>query len=83
MSYDNMTDTKPATAQKFVAIGDIHGCLSPLQALIDKLAPSSDETLVFLGDYIDRGPDSKGVIDYLLTLKETHPCIFSWAITKL
>jgi serine/threonine protein phosphatase 1 len=76
MNHANMTDTKPAAEQKFVAIGDIHGCLSPLQTLLDKLAPNSDETLVFLGDYIDRGPDSKGVIDYLLALKETHPCVF-------
>jgi serine/threonine protein phosphatase 1 len=76
MNHANMTDTKPAAEQKFVAIGDIHGCLSPLQTLLDKLAPNSDETLVFLGDYIDRGPDSKGVIDYLLVLKETHPCVF-------
>ncbi|MCS7014102.1 MAG: metallophosphoesterase family protein [Chloroherpetonaceae bacterium] len=71
-----MTHLPTAAAQKFIAIGDIHGCLQPLQALLDKLSPASDEILVFLGDYIDRGPDSKGVIDYLLELREKHPCVF-------
>lgn len=74
-----MTDTttsKSTAAQKFIAIGDIHGCLSPLQSLLDLLAPQSDEILVFLGDYIDRGPDSKSVIDYLLKLQTQHPCVF-------
>lgn len=50
-------------------IGDIHGCLAPLQRLMAQLHPTETDELVFLGDYIDRGPDSKGVIDYLLTLR--------------
>ena len=51
------------------AIGDIHGCLEPLHHLIAQLRLSEADELVFLGDYVDRGPDSKGVIDYLLTLR--------------
>lgn len=51
------------------AIGDIHGCLEPLRRLMGELRPSEGDEVVFLGDYIDRGPDSKGVIDYLLTLR--------------
>lgn len=62
------------------AIGDIHGCLEELEILIKKLETqenfSEEDTLVFVGDYIDRGPDSKGVIDYLLRLKERYNCIF-------
>ncbi|MDD5558708.1 metallophosphoesterase family protein [Candidatus Methylomirabilis sp.] len=50
-------------------IGDIHGCLEPLRRLIAQLRLSEADELVFLGDYVDRGPDSKGVIDYLLTLR--------------
>ena len=59
-----------------IAIGDIHGCARTLDALLQTLAPKSDETLLFVGDYIDRGPDSKGVIDRLIRLKKEHPCIF-------
>jgi serine/threonine protein phosphatase 1 len=51
------------------AIGDIHGCLEPLDRLMAQLRLSETDEVVFLGDYIDRGPDSKGVIDYLLTLR--------------
>lgn len=50
-------------------IGDIHGCLDPLQRLITQLPLGESDEVIFLGDYIDRGPDSKGVIDYLLTLR--------------
>ncbi|MEM7082213.1 MAG: metallophosphoesterase family protein [Pseudomonadota bacterium] len=48
------------------AIGDIHGCLTALTGLVERLPLTRDDTLVLLGDYVDRGPDSKGVIDYLL-----------------
>lgn len=51
-------------------IGDIHGCIGMLEALWEKLDfdPESD-TLVFIGDYIDRGPDSKEVVEFILDLK--------------
>ena len=51
------------------AIGDIHGCLDPLRRLMDQIHLSETDEVVFMGDYVDRGPDSKGVIDYLLTLQ--------------
>jgi serine/threonine protein phosphatase 1 len=57
-----------------IAIGDIHGCLEPLQALVAQL-PAGEE-LVFLGDYVDRGPDSAGVIRYLKALATQRPCRF-------
>lgn len=50
------------------AIGDVHGCLEPLKnilAIIERTTPSGG-TVVFLGDYVDRGPDSKGVIDLIM-----------------
>ncbi|UXS24214.1 metallophosphoesterase family protein [Agrobacterium tumefaciens] len=49
------------------AIGDVHGCLRHLEKMllaIESYAPTG--TVIFLGDYIDRGPDSKGVIDRLM-----------------
>jgi serine/threonine protein phosphatase 1 len=49
-------------------ISDIHGCAKTLSALLDKLALTSADTLYVLGDMIDRGPDSKGVLDILMFL---------------
>ncbi len=52
-------------------IPDIHGCAATLQMLLDQLIkPNKADRLVFLGDYIDRGPDSKGVIDIIMTLQQ-------------
>jgi len=59
-----------------IAIGDIHGCPKSLDALLKRLDPSSDDHLLFVGDYIDRGPDSKAVIDQLLDLRQNVPCTF-------
>ena len=62
----------PVTYHKQVmscfVIGDIHGCLAELRYLIDQLPIEHGDRLVFLGDYIDRGPDSMGVVSYLLEL---------------
>jgi len=53
-----------------IAIGDIHGCASELQSLLDLIQPSPEDTIIFLGDYIDRGPDSKTVIETVMALRE-------------
>src|SRR4051812_30312448 len=55
-------------AGRTIAIGDVHGCLRALAALLDAIGPDWEDTLVPLGDYIDRGPDSRGVLDQLLAL---------------
>jgi serine/threonine protein phosphatase 1 len=54
-----------------IAIGDIHGCSRALAALLEAVRPEAADTVVTLGDYVDRGPDSRGVIDQLLRLA-TH-----------
>ena len=59
-----------------IAIGDIHGCAKTLEVLLDRLQPAPEDHLVFIGDYIDRGPDSKAVIDRLLTLRNECQCTF-------
>ncbi len=52
-------------------IPDIHGCAKTVKALLENLLRvTKNDTVYFLGDYIDRGPDGKGVIDYLMHLKE-------------
>ena len=63
---------------RLFAIGDLHGCVDELQRLLDEIRPASGDRLVFLGDYIDRGPDPKGVIDVLIELRDHSParCIF-------
>ena len=63
------------------AIGDIHGRLDLLQVLSNKLRndlrdhPSENAIVVLLGDYIDRGPDSAGVIDWFLAAGLPAPAI--------
>ena len=54
------------------AIGDIHGCLNALEDLLISLPLKPEDEVIFLGDYIDRGPDSKGVVDYLLRNKKPN-----------
>jgi serine/threonine protein phosphatase 1 len=52
-------------------IPDIHGCCKTLISLVEKqIKPDKYDELYFLGDYIDRGPDSKGVIDFIMHLQE-------------
>jgi serine/threonine protein phosphatase 1 len=55
-------------SERLIAIGDIHGCDRALRGLIAAIAPTPSDTLVMLGDYIDRGPNSKAVIDLLVQL---------------
>jgi len=56
------------TASRTIAIGDIHGCAKALDALIDAIKPGPNETIVTLGNHIDRGPNSKAVVDRLIGL---------------
>jgi serine/threonine protein phosphatase 1 len=58
------------------AIGDVHGCLDRLQRLVEvceRDAGSERSKFVMLGDYIDRGSDSRGVIEFLMTLQRSSP----------
>ncbi len=54
---------------RLIAIGDIHGYSAALHAVLDAIAPQPCDTLVTLGDYVDRGPDSRGVLDTLIDLQ--------------
>jgi serine/threonine protein phosphatase 1 len=53
-----------------LAIGDIHGCLGPLDELLEWVRPTPEDVVVTLGDYVDRGPDSRGVLNRLIELKQ-------------
>lgn len=72
---------EPAQApdgKRIYAIGDIHGCADMLDELMHQIRLDSaeaqvDPQLIFLGDYIDRGNDSRGVIDRLIELRKSDP----------
>lgn len=53
---------------RILAIGDIHGCLTALETLLAAVKPDATDTVVTLGDYVDRGANSCGVLDRLLAL---------------
>jgi serine/threonine protein phosphatase 1 len=53
---------------RLLAIGDVHGCSRALDLLLADVCPRGDDKIVTLGDHIDRGPDTKGVLDRLLDL---------------
>lgn len=66
---------KPINKNKIFAIGDIHGCENELKLLMRTLPLTKHSTIVFLGDYIDRGENSKGVIEFIINLKKKHHII--------
>lgn len=62
--------------QRIIAIGDIHGCSRALAALIKLIAPTSSDILIQLGDAIDRGPDSRSVMEQLIELSSRCTLIY-------
>jgi serine/threonine protein phosphatase 1 len=62
---------------KSFAITDIHGCISTFKALVEEvIGLTLSDKLYLLGDYIDRGPDSKGVLDYIMDLSDKGYQVF-------
>jgi len=55
---------------RLIAVGDIHGCLKYLQIILESINPQPDDTFVFLGDLVDRGPDTKGVVNEVIALSK-------------
>ena len=68
-----MQSDETKTRGRLLAVGDIHGCLDQLKALMMKVAPTREDQVVFLGDYVDRGPASCSVIDYLIAFGKSLP----------
>ena len=56
-----------------IAIGDAHGCSKALATLLEANQATQQDTLVFLGDYIDRGPDSRGVAEQVVNSPSSRP----------
>ena len=61
---------------RLIAIGDIHGEVEKLNSLIDRLDLQKQDKVIFLGDYIDRGLNSKAVIERILDLSKKIECVF-------
>lgn len=57
-------------------VGDIHGCSHLLEELLNRIGVREQDEWVFLGDYINRGPDVKGVLDRLIKLSEQTNTVF-------
>jgi serine/threonine protein phosphatase 1 len=57
---------------RHLAIGDIHGCINALTTLAEFVGFRDDDTIVTLGDYVDRGPDTRAVIEFMIELGKTH-----------
>lgn len=54
-----------------IVIGDVHGCYKSLRRLVEEIIEvNKDDKIYFVGDYIDRGPSSKQVLDYLIELRD-------------
>jgi len=62
--------------QTYYAIGDIHGNYDKLDTLLNIIGEDKSAIFVFLGDYIDRGPQSKDVVERLIKFSKNHTCIF-------
>lgn len=71
---DQVTSTGFGANGRLLAVGDIHGCADELEALLRAIAPGPGDTVVFLGDYVDRGPSARGVIDLLIELDDSAGC---------
>lgn len=60
---------------RLLAIGDVHGCTLQLDALFEAIRPTADDTIIFLGDLVDRGPDTKGTVDRVIAWSRSHRVI--------
>ena len=61
---------------RYIAITDIHGELGKLESVLSKIEARHDDVFVFMGDYIDRGADSKGVVERVIAQSEKNQCIY-------
>jgi serine/threonine protein phosphatase 1 len=54
---------------RLIAIGDVHGCCHALDTVLDEIVPTADDRIVFLGDLVDQGKESKEVLERILRLQ--------------
>ncbi len=68
MFFSKRRTSRTGRGGRIIAIGDIHGCTPALRAVLQAVEPRPQDTVVTLGDYIDRGPDSLGTLETLIDL---------------
>lgn len=61
---------------RLIGISDIHGEYDKLCSVLSNVAPDKDDTIIFMGDYIDRGPKSKEVVDKIIEMSNICNCIY-------
>ena len=65
-----------------IAISDMHGCLAALDKLLELIDPQPEDTLVGMGDYVDRGPESRGVLERWMRVEQADAVLCRcWATT--
>ena len=69
-SQDGPVENSQMDYERHIALGDIHGCVHALEAILEVVEPTPRDLIVCLGDVIDYGRDSKAVIEMLMTLKQ-------------
>lgn len=61
---------------RLIGISDIHGEYEKLCAVLDKAAPQKEDTIIFMGDYIDRGAKSREVVDKIIDMQNVCNCVY-------
>lgn len=72
LAYTSIGEVVPGRG-RLVCIGDVHGCLAELLELLGRVDPKPEDVLVFLGDYVDRGPRSGEVVEFIRAICASRP----------
>lgn len=70
-----ITVLTPRSTMRLYAVGDIHGCYRALTTLAESVPIQASDLIITLGDYVDRGPDSKQVVEWVMTRAQRGECI--------
>ena len=61
---------------RLIGISDIHGEYEKLCSVLEQISPKKDDTIVFMGDYIDRGAKSREVVDKIISMQDICHCVY-------